>query len=120
MDRQRQTQMRASGGCDGIRREEDSIVRERVANATLQGKGRNFWAEIKRIRGSRARASCQFDGLSDADDTVRLFAVKYRELYNSVSYDEAKMQAIINNNNCPTCNVVLILLGNHNDGSTKV
>jgi hypothetical protein len=38
-----------------VRKDEDSIVWERVASALLNDGGRNFWSEIKRIRSNNVR-----------------------------------------------------------------
>ena len=37
-----------------VRKNEEHIVREHIANAMLGNEGRNFWAEIKRIRSHAA------------------------------------------------------------------
>jgi len=37
-----------------IKKNNESIVRERVADALLKDSGRNFWKEIKRIRSNKA------------------------------------------------------------------
>lgn len=78
-----------------VKRDEESIVRERVANAMLNDGGRNFWSEIKRMRGNKAGVSRTVDGLTDADSIANLFADKYRELYTSVPYNESEMQDIV-------------------------
>ena len=69
-----------------VKKDEDSIVRERVASALLNEGGRNFWSEIKRIRSNKESISRSVDGLSEAGSIANLFAVKYRELYTSVPY----------------------------------
>lgn len=43
----------------------DDIVRERVAEAVFNNSGRNFWAEIKRIRSNKSGNSRIVDGLDD-------------------------------------------------------
>jgi hypothetical protein len=78
-----------------IRKDEESIIRERVASALLEDGGRNFWSEIKRIRSKKENVSRSVDGLSEADSIAKLFAAKYRELYTSVPYNEIEMQEII-------------------------
>jgi hypothetical protein len=83
-----------------IKKDEDSVVRERIASALLNDSERNFWAEIKRIRGNRGGTSKVVDGLSDVCSIAQLFTEKYRELYTSVSYNESEMKCIINDLNC--------------------
>jgi hypothetical protein len=68
----------------------------------IEGDDRNFWAEIKRIRGNKAgtRPSKIVDGLSDVNSIAQLFADKYRDLYSSVSYNKSEMSSLINDINC--------------------
>ena len=68
---------------------------ERVAAALLNDRGRNFWSEIKRIRSKKESISRSVDGLSEAESIAKLFAVKYRELYTSVPYNELELKHII-------------------------
>ena len=77
------------------KKDEESTVKERMADAVLRDSCRNFWSEIKRIRRNRAGVSNSLDGLTDVNDIApRLFTVKYRELYTSVPYGKADKQAI--------------------------
>lgn len=78
-----------------VRKNEEAIIRERVANSVVHDRGRNFWAEIKKIRGTKSSPSGTVDGLSDTAAIAGLFADKYRDLYTSVPYDEAEMSCII-------------------------
>jgi hypothetical protein len=66
-----------------------------VAADLLNSGGRNFWSEIKRIRGNKFRVGNAVDGFNDPNDTVRSFAAKYRELYTSVPYDVPEIQTLI-------------------------
>jgi Reverse transcriptase (RNA-dependent DNA polymerase)/Endonuclease/Exonuclease/phosphatase family len=79
-----------------IKKDEESIVRERVAASILEDRDRNFWSEIKRIRGNKAGTCRTVDGFTDANGIAKLFAIKYRELYTSVPYDRVDMQNILN------------------------
>ena len=78
-----------------VKKDEEPIIRERVASALLCDGGRNFWSEIKRNRSKKVSASRSVDGLSEAESIAKLFAVKYRELYTSVPYNEFEMQEVI-------------------------
>jgi len=94
-----------------VRKNEEHIVRERIANAMLGNEGRNFWAEIKRIRSHAAVISRSVDSLSDTASISTLFANKYRELYTSVPYDNDEMQRIwtdVNNDLRDSCKVEYI------------
>ena len=57
-----------------VRKDEDSIIRERVADAFLNDDGRNFWSEIKRIRRNKGGVCNSVDGLTDVRDIAQLFA----------------------------------------------
>ena len=74
-----------------IKKDEETIVRERIASALLCNGERNFWNEIKRIRGNRAGINKIVDGLCDANSVAKLFADKYQDLYSSVSYNHTAM-----------------------------
>jgi len=56
---------------------------------------RNFWEQVKRIRSHSTVSSRTVDGISDASGISKLFADKYQDLYNSVSYDGTDLQSII-------------------------
>jgi len=62
----------------------------------LSDDGRNFWAENRRIRSSKASSIKTIDGLTDVESITKLFAVKYKELYTSVPYDKSELHDIIN------------------------
>jgi exonuclease III len=78
-----------------VKKSEESIIRERVADAFLSNSGRNFWREIKLIKRNKAGVSSSMDGLTSANEIAQLFAAKYRDLYTSVSYDKFEMQSIV-------------------------
>jgi len=66
-----------------------------IAPSILSDDGRNFWAEIRRIRSSKASSSKTIDGLTDVERIAKLFAGKYKELYTSVP-NKSELQDIIN------------------------
>jgi len=78
------------------RQEDNTIIRDRVAASLLEDTKRNFWKEVKRIRGNKAVSSRLVDGLTDAGDVAHLFASRYRDLYTSVPYNIDEMQVILN------------------------
>jgi len=86
-------------GIRQLKKDENLIVRERVAEAILSDGGRNFWSEIKRIRSHRSSNSRIVDGQTDVGAIAQLFATKYRELYTSVPYDKDDMQRIVDDVN---------------------
>jgi hypothetical protein len=78
-----------------LKKDNESLMRERVAEAMLNDGGRNFWSEIKRIRSKKASTSRVVDGQTDVNSIAALFAVKYRELYSSVAYDKSEMRCLM-------------------------
>ena len=78
-----------------VRRDEDSIVRERIAKALIDDPSRNFWTEVKKLRISKASTSMIVDGLADESSIAQLFASKYRSLYSSVPFDVNEMQSLL-------------------------
>ena len=82
-----------------LKKDEESITRERIADAILNDEGRNFWSEIKKLRSQKTSSSRIIDGQTDASSIASLFAAKYRELYSSVPYNKDEMQCILNDVN---------------------
>ena len=117
-----------------VKRDEDNIINERLANSLLNNSNRDFWSEIKRIRSSKSGSCRTVDGQSEAISIAKLFADKYRDLYTSVPYDVSEMQIIQNDVNnllknvssCADCifnlcdvkSAVSHLKAHKNDGST--
>ena len=83
-----------------VKRNEDNIVSEKVANSVLKNDSRDFWSEIKRIRSYRSGWSRTVDDQTDPSSIAKVFAEKYRELYSSVPYDINEMQRIHDDINC--------------------
>jgi hypothetical protein len=77
-----------------LKKDEEHITRERVADTILSDDGRNFWAEVKRMRSQKSCTSRTVDGQTDASSIASLFADKYRALYSCVPYSVDEMQHI--------------------------
>lgn len=75
-----------------IKKDEEPLVRERIAECVLNDDERNFWLDIKRIGGSKTGASGVVDGFTGYSCIAKLFATTYREIYTSISYDNDEMQ----------------------------
>ena len=78
-----------------IKRDEDNIIRERLADCIVENKDRNFWKEIKRIRSNKSCMSSIVDGNTDAQSIAKLFATKYEDLYTSVPHNKADFKGIV-------------------------
>ena len=83
-----------------VKRDEKDIISDRFAQAVLNGHDRDFWAEVKRVRGKGSTTSNIVDGCSDAGNIAALFADKYQDLYCSVAFNEVDMSHILSELNC--------------------
>ena len=86
-----------------VKKDEESFIRDRIANNLLNNNERNFWTEIKRIRCNKTGTNGSIDGLNDANSIARLFACKYKKLYTSVPYNNDELQDIIKDLNASLC-----------------
>ena len=66
-----------------IRKNEEAIIRDRIADALLNDPRRSFWTKVRKIRNKQSAVSSVIDGCNDADSIAQLFARKYKELYSS-------------------------------------
>jgi len=65
-----------------------------VADALIRDPNRDFWAEVKKIRCSKA-GSVTVDGCCDESSITQLFARKYRDLFTSVPYQQLDLQSVV-------------------------
>lgn len=94
-DNMRRTRAAYHYAIRNVRKNENSIRCERMAEALLDDENRNFWTEVKKIRNSKVSRSNTVDGCGDAKLISQLFADKYRELYTCVSYDMQDMHKLV-------------------------
>ena len=74
-----------------VKRDEDTLINERIADSILKNDTRDFWSEIKRIRSNKSCTSRIVYGETDSVSIAKLFANSYRELYTSVPHDSDEM-----------------------------
>ncbi len=79
------------------KRDGEKIRAENMASNLLADRTRNFWSEVKKVRNISSPTASQVDGAVSENDISNVFSCKYKELYNSVSFDEAEMNNIISN-----------------------
>jgi hypothetical protein len=77
-----------------VKRDQDKIINERLADSILNNSSRNFWSEIKRIRSNKSGTSRIVDGQTECISIAKLFAAKYRDLNTCVPYDINEMHRI--------------------------
>ena len=75
-----------------VKRDVQNITRQRFAQAIVKDKNRNLWDEVRKICGKKAAPSSAVDGSFFPQAISSLFADKYQQLYNCVSYNNAEME----------------------------
>jgi len=78
-----------------IRRNEKVITREKFAKSIVDNCHRDFWSEVRKIKGCDRSVSGIVDGMTGNDDIANTFADKYDNLYTSVPYNKEDMQHIV-------------------------
>ena len=66
-----------------------------LADDLLNRRSRDFWTEVKRMKGTHRQIPVNVDGILSETGISELFANKYRRLYNSVSYSQNEMDDIL-------------------------
>ena len=61
------------------------IKKSKLLDAFLQG-DRNFFKEIKKIKGNNKSPTCNVNGYCDNEDIANLFASEYRALFDTCDY----------------------------------
>lgn len=75
-----------------VKSDVQNITRQRFAQAIVKDKNRNLWDEVRKIYGKKAAPSSAVDGSFSPQAISSLFADKYQQLYNCVSYNNAEME----------------------------
>ena len=73
----------------------DSIRNNKLAENLLKSNIKDFWSEIKKIKGRNRNTVVSIDNVNDDVNISELFADKYKSLYNSVSYNVDDMNVIL-------------------------
>jgi hypothetical protein len=81
-------------GVRQVKEDEDSIVRDRIANALIDDPNQNFLAEVKKMRSNKACTSRIVDGCTDAIH-CSVVPLKYCTLYSNVPLDAAEMHNLL-------------------------
>lgn len=77
-----------------VRSEKEKLKRLKLLSSMFSS-DRNFFKEVKRLRG-HDRNNCQIiDGLSDNSQIAEKFAQKYKELYSSNSSDPSELKSMM-------------------------
>ena len=78
-----------------VNRNAADIRPSKMAAAFLSDNKRDFWAEVKKIRGSSKAMPCQIHDVCGNDNISQLFSDKYESVYNSASYDLSEMKNLL-------------------------
>jgi len=71
------------------------IVKQRFASAIVKNRSRDFWREVKKVRGGKCDMQRTVDGHTQNDFIDDLFANKNEDLYSSVRYDQTEMDGLM-------------------------
>jgi len=77
-----------------VSRNQERLRNERMAVALMNNRGRDFWGEVKRARGRPPRGVPCVDG-KEGEEACEHFGAKYKDLYNSVGYDQNALEQIM-------------------------
>jgi hypothetical protein len=75
-----------------IRKNQAYIKNNRLAESLLQKNQRDYWAEIKKVKGIHKKSAASMDGITDDEGIADLFASKYKSLYNTTVYLMMRMK----------------------------
>ena len=79
------------------RRNSEKFTADRLAEDLMSNDNTNFWKEIKKTSRSATMLPNSVNGHIGSDNICTHFAEKYRNLYNSVSYDQYEMDELLQN-----------------------
>ena len=78
-----------------VKRHEDRIRNERIASDLVNGRTRDYWKEIKAIKGSSRCMPLSMDNEYDDAKIADIFAQKYEKLYNCINVDKNDLNTLL-------------------------
>ena len=78
-----------------VKRNRQKLASEKMANALLENRDRDFWSEVKKVRGHSTSFASQIDDLNGAINISNHFSSKFEDVYNSVAFDNHDMQVLM-------------------------
>lgn len=78
-----------------VTRNQEKLQAEKMTESLHRGQQRNFWTEVQRMKRSHNPDIPEVDGVTGDDGIRSIFCAKYKDLYNSVAYDENEMEELI-------------------------
>jgi exonuclease III len=96
-DIRRQTRARYHLAVKQAKQNGDKRRAQKMADAILGNKSRDFWSEVKKVRRTTSGVPNQIDKVSGDVNISNHFANKYETVYNSVSYSQQAMSNLMGN-----------------------
>ena len=78
-----------------VLRNQNQLSSQRMASALVDNNSRDFWVEAKRQSSKQLSMPDRVDDAQGGQAVCDMFANKYSELYNSVSYDREAMSQLL-------------------------
>ena len=78
-----------------VLRNQNQLASQRMATALVSNSSRDFWTEAKRQSSKRLSLPDRVDDAQGGQEVCDMFADKYSDLYNSVSYDREAMTQLL-------------------------
>lgn len=76
------------------RKESQEIINERLATSILNNRSRDFWQEIKKIRGHGRSVPNIVDNITNPEDIANVFANVYKSVFSSASTSHDQLNEI--------------------------
>ena len=77
-----------------IKSNQTELRNQKLAESISSGDNKNFWKEIKRIKGTRSRMASKIDDVTGDEAITKVFSDKFKELYNCTSYNRCEMSKL--------------------------
>ena len=106
-DIRRRTRARYHTVVRQLRRNSNNIRNANIAKYITEKDDVNLWNEIRKIKSTNRYVPTSVDGMSGEGEIANIFANKYENLYNCVSFDQVKMNAVIDRVNDKVYNICL-------------
>jgi len=98
-DARRRSRLRYHKTVRAVRKQENVIRCERMASSITANRSRDFWKEVRAMRGIGRKFPSSVDGASGDEVIANHFAGKFCNIFNSVGYDHSAMDNVLS-----TCN----------------
>lgn len=85
----------------------DKLRNQKLADSLCNNKNRDYWKEIKKIKGVTSNTTASIDGVTEDVDIANIFCNKYSELYKSVSFSDPELDSLLESINCKVNNTPL-------------